>query len=100
MAYKILCILYSLLKNPAHILEIVHELHEEKLPLHQVSDDYISEHFTYNLKIRNADIEALIHIGVPHNPDIGNKKGSKITLEDTDPRLTRGREPLLQTKLT
>lgn len=51
------------------------------------------EHFTYNLKIWNADVEALIHIGVPHNPNIGNKKGSKITLKDTDPRLKRGSEP-------
>lgn len=34
------------------------------------------EHFTYNLKIWNADVEALIHIGMPHNPNIGNKKGS------------------------
>lgn len=48
------------------------------------------KYFTYNLKIRNADIEALIHVGMPHNPNIGNKKGSKITLTDANPKLKRG----------
>lgn len=37
---------------------------------------------TYNLKVRNADIEALIHIGVPHNPNIGDKEGSEVTLKE------------------
>lgn len=36
----------------------------------------------YNLKVRNADIEALIHIGVPHNPNIGDKEGSEVTLKN------------------
>lgn len=35
----------------------------------------------YNLKVRNADIEALIHIGVPHNPNIGDEEGSEVTLK-------------------
>ncbi len=39
-------------------------------------------YFTYNLKVRNADIEALIHISMPHNPNIGDKKGSQVTLND------------------
>lgn len=37
---------------------------------------------TYNLKVRNADVEALVHVGVPHNPDIGDKEGSEITLKE------------------
>lgn len=37
---------------------------------------------TYNLEVRNADIEALIHIGMPHNPDVGDKESSKITLKE------------------
>lgn len=38
---------------------------------------------TYNLKVRNADIEALVHIGMPHDPNIGDKEGSKITLKES-----------------
>lgn len=41
---------------------------------------------TYNLKVRNADIEALIHIGMPHNPNIGDKEGSKVTLRERKSR--------------
>lgn len=37
---------------------------------------------THNLQVRNADIEALIHIGVPHDPNIGDKEGSQVTLRD------------------
>ena len=36
---------------------------------------------TYNLKVRNADIEALVHIGMPHDPNVGDKEGSKVTLK-------------------
>lgn len=43
---------------------------------------WVSPFLTYNLEIRNADIEALIHIGMPHNPNIGNEKGPKVTLKD------------------
>ena len=43
---------------------------------------------TYNLEVRNADVEALVHIGVPHNPDVGDKEGSKITLKESIEFLT------------
>lgn len=37
---------------------------------------------TYNLKIRNADIEALVHVGVPHDPNISDEESSQVTLVD------------------
>lgn len=36
---------------------------------------------TYNLQIWNADVEALVHVGMPHDPHVSDKKGSKITLK-------------------
>ena len=41
--------------------------------------------YTYNLEVRNADIEALIHIGMPHNPNIGDEESAKITLKERKP---------------
>lgn len=38
-------------------------------------------YYTYNLEVRNADIEALVHIGVPHNPNICDKESPKIALK-------------------
>lgn len=43
---------------------------------------FVSIHCTHNLQVRNADIEALIHIGVPYNPNISDKEGSQVTLRD------------------
>lgn len=43
--------------------------------------------FTYNLEVRNADVEALIHISMPHNPNISNKEGSKVTLNERKVKL-------------
>lgn len=37
---------------------------------------------TYNLEIRNADVKTLIHIGMPYNPNIGDKEGPKIPLKE------------------
>lgn len=47
---------------------------------------------THNLKERNADIEALIHIGMPHNPNIGDEEGSKITLKERKPTSVKEKE--------
>lgn len=47
---------------------------------------------TYNLKVRNADIEALIHVGVPHNPNIGDKEGSKVPLKQRKPTSVKEKE--------
>lgn len=44
---------------------------------------------THNLQVRNADIEALVHIGVPHDPNIGDKEGSQVTLRDRNAFLKR-----------
>lgn len=38
-------------------------------------------YYSYNLEVRNADIEALVHICMPHNPNIGDEESPKITLE-------------------
>lgn len=38
--------------------------------------------YTYNLKVRNANIEAFIHVSMPHDPDIGDKERTKITLKE------------------
>lgn len=50
------------------------------------SEDWIGKHYlvyyTYDLQVRNADIKALVHIGVPHNPNIGDKEGSKVSLKE------------------
>lgn len=37
--------------------------------------------FTYNLKVRNADIEALVHVGMPNNPNVSDEEGSKVSLK-------------------
>lgn len=81
--------------NPAHLEENLHELFVCKASNTGWAH---FKYFTYNLQIGNADIEALIHVGMPHNPNIGNKKGSKITLKDANSKLKRGKELLLQTK--
>lgn len=39
-------------------------------------------YYTYNLEVRNADIEALIHICVPYNANISNEECPQITLRN------------------
>ena len=39
--------------------------------------------FAHHLQVRYADVETLIHVGVPHNPHIGDVDRTKITLHAT-----------------
>ena len=42
-------------------------------------------YYTYNLEVRNADVEALIHISMPHNPNICDEESPKIALKERKP---------------
>lgn len=44
--------------------------------------DVLRYSVTHNLQVRNADVEALVHIGVPHDANISDKEGSEVTLRD------------------
>ena len=34
-----------------------------------------------NLDVRDGDVEELVHLGVPHEPDVGDDGGPQITLK-------------------
>ena len=35
----------------------------------------------YHLQVGNANVEALVHVGMPYQSNIGNKKCAKIALQ-------------------
>lgn len=44
------------------------------------SEHTYNKRCTYNLQVRNADIETFIHVGMPHNSNVSYKKCSKVSL--------------------
>lgn len=45
------------------------------------NDDNLKVQYTYDLQIGNADVETLVHVGVPNDPNIGDEERTEIPLE-------------------